>query len=110
MFIYVVAAFLSILLGNIGLMNMGEWTSLKGFIYAEWLSPVFGDYLGSLVFALCFVIVNWFIGHILYKKKFILSCSAPTQSPLEGMKSVFTISHINYCRFLFPLRGKELKP
>jgi len=55
-------------------MNMGEWTSLKGFIYAEWLSPVFGDYLGSLVFALCFVIVNWFIGHILYKKKFILSC------------------------------------
>jgi len=49
MFIYVVAAFLSILLGNIGLMNMGEWTSLKGFIYAEWLSPVFGDYLGSLV-------------------------------------------------------------
>lgn len=69
MFIYVVAAFLSILLGNIGFMNMGEWTSLKGFIYAEWLSPVFGNYLGSLVFALCFVIINWFIGHILYKKK-----------------------------------------
>lgn len=69
MFVYVIAALLSILLGNIGFMYLGEWTSVKGFVYAQWLSPVLGEYLGSLVFALCFVTINWFVGHILYKKK-----------------------------------------
>ena len=69
MFIYVIAGIISILLGNIGFMYYGEWLSTKGFIYTQWLSPVFGDYLGSLVFALLFVTLNWFIGHILYKKK-----------------------------------------
>ncbi len=69
MFIYVVAGILSILLGNIGFTYFAEWFSLKGFVYTQWLSPVFGDYLGSLVFALSFVTINWFIGHILYKKK-----------------------------------------
>jgi predicted acyltransferase len=69
MFIYVVAGILSILLSNIGFMNVGEWISLKGFFYSQWLIPAFGDYLGSLIFALIFVIINWFIGHILYKKK-----------------------------------------
>jgi len=69
MFIYVIAGIISILLGNIGFMYYGEWHSTKGFIYTEWLNPVFGDYLGSLVFALLFVTLNWFIGHILYKKK-----------------------------------------
>ena len=69
MFIYVVGGILSILLANIGFMYYGEWHSTKGFIYTEWLNPVFGDYLGSLVYALLFVTLNWFIGHILYKKK-----------------------------------------
>ena len=69
MFVYVIAALLSILLGNIGFTYLGEWTSVKGFVYSQWLSPVFGEYLGSLIFALTFVTINWFIGHILYKKK-----------------------------------------
>jgi len=69
MFIYVIAGIISILLANIGFNYYGEWHSTKGFIYAEWLNPVFGDYLGSLAFALLFVTLNWFIGHILYKKK-----------------------------------------
>jgi len=69
MFIYVIAGIISIILGNIGFMYYGEWHSTKGFIYTEWLNPVFGDYLGSLAFALLFVTLNWFIGHILYKKK-----------------------------------------
>jgi predicted acyltransferase len=69
MFIFVVAGILSILLGNIGFTYNNEWMSTKSFIYNQWLSPVFGEYLGSLVFALCFVTINWFIGHILYKKK-----------------------------------------
>jgi len=68
MFIYVIAGIISILLANIGFMYYGEWHSTKGFIYTEWLNPVFGDYLGSLAFALFFVTLNWFIGHVLYKK------------------------------------------
>jgi len=69
MFIYVVAGILSVLLSNIGFLYLGDWISTKGFIYTHWLTPLFGDYLGSLVFALCFVTINWFIGHFLYKKK-----------------------------------------
>ena len=69
MFIYVVAGVISILLANISFTYYGEWLSTKGFIYSQWLTPVFGDYLGSLVFALLFITLNWFIGHILYKKK-----------------------------------------
>lgn len=69
MFIYVVAGIISILLTNIGFMNYGEWMSLKGFVYANWLLPLFGDYMGSLAFAILFVCTNWIIGNILYKKK-----------------------------------------
>jgi len=69
LFIYVVAGIISILLGNIGFYYLGDWISTKSFIYSQWLQPVFGNYLGSLVFALLFVTLNWLIGHILYKKK-----------------------------------------
>ena len=69
MFIFVMAGILSVLMSNIGFTYNNDWMSTKSFIYNQWLSPVFGEYLGSLVFALCFVTINWFIGHILYKKK-----------------------------------------
>ncbi|HEY5592250.1 MAG TPA: heparan-alpha-glucosaminide N-acetyltransferase domain-containing protein [Paludibacter sp.] len=69
MFIYVIAGIISILLSNISFMYYGEWLSIKGFIYSKWLAPVFGNYLGSLAFALLFITLNWMIGHILYKKK-----------------------------------------
>jgi len=69
LFIYVVAGIISILLSNIGFYYLGDWISTKSFIYSQWLQPVFGDYMGSLVFALLFVTLNWLFGHILYKKK-----------------------------------------
>ncbi len=69
LFIYVVADILSILLSNVVFMYQGNWISIKNFVYFEWLSSVFGNYLGSLIFALCFVFINWIIAHILYKKK-----------------------------------------
>ena len=72
MFIYVIAGILSILLGNIGFLYYGEWTSIKGFVYNQWLTPIFGNYLGSLLFALLFVTINWMIGHILYKRKIFI--------------------------------------
>jgi len=69
LFIYVVADILSILLSNVVFMYQGNWISIKNFVYFEWLSSVFGNYLGSLIFAFCFVFINWIIAHILYKKK-----------------------------------------
>jgi predicted acyltransferase len=72
MFIYVVAAVLSVLLGNIGFTVYGEWVSIHAYVYSQWLSPVFGELMGSLLFALLFVTLNWFIGNILYKKKILV--------------------------------------
>lgn len=69
LFIYVMGAVLSILLGNIMFTYQGETISLHGFIYNIILQPLLGDYPGSLVFALLFVSLNWAIGYILYKKK-----------------------------------------
>lgn len=69
MFIFVLGAFLTILMSNIKFTYLGELVSVKGFIYSNWILPIFGEYPGSLVFALCFVTINWMVGHILYKKK-----------------------------------------
>ena len=72
MFVYVVAALLSILLGNIKIYFAGELLSLKSVIFSHWLQPLLGDYTASLAFALIMVTISWFIGHILYKKKIFI--------------------------------------
>jgi len=72
LFLYVIGVILSIWLGNIGFEYYGEWMSLKGFVYSQGLTPFFGNYLGSLLFALSFVTIIWFIGNILYKKKILI--------------------------------------
>lgn len=72
LFMYVLGAVLAIIAGNIILYPGGEKTSLKGFIYGNLLQPVFGDYPGSLVYALLFVGFNWIFGYYLYKKKIFI--------------------------------------
>lgn len=69
LFIYVMGAVLSILLGSITFTYSGETISLHGYIYNIILRPLLGDYPGSLAFALLFVTLNWCIGYVLYKKK-----------------------------------------
>lgn len=69
LFIYVAAAILGTLLGNITFNYAGNSISLYGFINQQLLQPVFGNYLGSLVYALLFVSLNWAIGYYLYKRK-----------------------------------------
>lgn len=69
LFIYVLAGVLSIVIDNITFVYNGETISLHGFIYNQILQPAFGDYLSSLLYALLFVTVTWFVGNILYKKK-----------------------------------------
>ncbi len=66
LFLYCLGSILSIMLGA---FKIGD-TSIKGYIYNDVLVPALGDEtFASLVFALLFVIVNWLVGLILYKKK-----------------------------------------
>jgi len=69
LFIFVTAAVFSILLSSILIPYQDKMISLQNFIYNMCISPYLGDYFGSLVFALLFVLFNWLIGNILYKKK-----------------------------------------
>ena len=69
LFMYVLGAVLSIIIGNIMVYAGGKTISLKGYIYNNLLQPVFGDYPASLVYALLFVGFNWIFGYYLYKKK-----------------------------------------
>ena len=69
LFIYVFGAFLSICFGSI-LFSYAEGSiSMHGYIYGVVLKPVFGTYLGSLVYALLFVGLNWVVGFQLFKRK-----------------------------------------
>ena len=69
LFMYVMAAVFSILLGAITFTYAGDIVSVKGFIYNICLRPYLGGKFASLVFALLFVGLIWVIGNILYKKK-----------------------------------------
>lgn len=69
LFMYVLAGFLSILVGNIRMPYGEGMTSLHGYAYRAILQPLFGDYGGSLAYAILFVTLCWVIGYILYKKK-----------------------------------------
>ena len=69
LFMYVLAAVVSILLGNIHFTYNGATTSLHGYIYNEILQPLLGNYPASLAFAVLFVTFIWVCGYVLYKKK-----------------------------------------
>ena len=69
LFIYVLADVLAILLSVITITYQGESASLQQAFYASTLQPVFGNEGGSLAYAILFVLLNWAIGYILYKKK-----------------------------------------
>jgi predicted acyltransferase len=70
MAIFVFAGLFANLISNVGFTtSAGKWMSLKGYLYAEVLSPWFGSTLGSLVFALMFICVCWAVAYPLYRKK-----------------------------------------
>lgn len=69
LFMYVLAAIFSILLGNIRVSHSGgESISLGGWLYGDVLRPLLGDYPGSLAYALLLVSACWCIGYTLYKR------------------------------------------
>lgn len=68
LFLYALSGVLGILLGCIRL-PMGDGTmSLHGIVYSKCLVPMLGDTAGSLAYALLFVLLNWLIGYILYRR------------------------------------------
>lgn len=69
LFLYVLSHVWAALLDNCSLVVDGETKSFHYFIYVDLLQPIFGNYLGSLVYALLFVGLNWCIGYYLYRKK-----------------------------------------
>lgn len=69
LFMYVLGWVFAVLLGSIN-MTVGEKTaSVKWFLYNNIMQPLFGEYLGSLVYALLFISFVWVFGYVLYKKK-----------------------------------------
>jgi predicted acyltransferase len=68
LFLYALSGVLGILLGCIR-VPMGEGTmSLHGIVYSKCLVPFLGDTAGSLAYALLFILLNWSIGYILYRR------------------------------------------
>ena len=60
LYLYVQADVLAVLL---------EFSGISAFIYMDLLRPLFGNFGGSLAFALFFVLLNWFPGYLLYKRR-----------------------------------------
>jgi len=69
LFIYVASQVIAILFESIRFYFNSEPISIKSFAYNVILNPVFGNYLGSLVYAVLFVVFCWSIGYGLYKKR-----------------------------------------
>lgn len=60
LFMYVLSELLAIVLA---------YTSLQGLVYDNLLVSWMDPYLASLVYALLFILLNWWIAHILYTRK-----------------------------------------
>ncbi len=69
LFMYVLSEVLAIILVATPITGPEGEISLYDYIYVAGLQPVFGNYGGSLAFAILFVLLNWLIGYGLYKKK-----------------------------------------
>ncbi len=63
--LYVLASLLAIFFGVPFAAGDGK-VSVKSFLYGDILSPVFGEYFGSLMFALLLVALVWLVGYIRY--------------------------------------------
>lgn len=46
--------------------------NVTGYLFDIVLQPLFGDYAGSLMYAILFLLVLWLAGYVLYKKKILI--------------------------------------
>ena len=69
LFLFVLSDFFAIVFGAFTFPVGDKQMNVVGFVYSQLLSPVFGEYGGSLVYSLLFIALNWVIGYQLYKRK-----------------------------------------
>lgn len=69
LFIYVLAGVLATILEGTYIIKKDTFICVKDYLYEFVLSPLFGDYPASLIYAFAFVSITWFAGYILYKKE-----------------------------------------
>ena len=69
LFLFVLSDLFAIVFGAFRFTVNGTQTSIIGFMYNQVLSPIFGEYGGSLAYAVLFLLLNWCIGYQLYKRK-----------------------------------------
>ena len=68
--LYLIGTVLAILFGAIPLGHDAEGGNITvhSAVY-DFFNSLFNEYTASALYAVCFVLLNWVIGHILYKKK-----------------------------------------
>ena len=69
---YVLSSLGAGLMWKININIGGEATTIQGLVYEQTLQPIFGDYLGSLMFALLYVGLWWGVMALFYKKKIFI--------------------------------------
>ena len=69
LFLFVLSDFFAIVFGAFTFPVGDKQMNVIGFVYSQLLSPIFGQYGGSLVYSLLFIALNWVIGYQLYKRK-----------------------------------------
>ncbi|MCD8080890.1 MAG: heparan-alpha-glucosaminide N-acetyltransferase domain-containing protein [Bacteroides sp.] len=69
LFMYVLGWVAAVLLNTTTLHIGSNSVSIKKLLYGSVLQPLFGDYPGSLVYAILFICFIWTFGYVLYKKK-----------------------------------------
>ncbi len=72
LFVFVMSDIIAILLNSIRITVNGESTSLHGYVCNEWLFPSFGNYGGSLAYALVFLVICWLVAYPLYKRRIFI--------------------------------------
>lgn len=72
LFIYVLAGVLAIVLGSLCFTWHGEQVSVQGFVYGSLLASWMDPYFASLVYAVLFVVLNWAVAGVLYKRRIFI--------------------------------------
>jgi predicted acyltransferase len=69
LFMYILGSMLGKIFQMITISYANETLTLRKFVDTVCLTPLFGSYGASLVYALLFVVINWAVGLPLYKRR-----------------------------------------
>jgi predicted acyltransferase len=70
--VYVGSSFMAKMMGAVEVSSGNEAVSLKAYIYGTLLQPLFGDFIGSLLFPLMLLVVWFVILWPLYRKRIFI--------------------------------------